>query len=77
MNAYVIDDYPEDISKYKKSGDVSNLLDLKGAFTKYKNPNLRKNEKNAWTMAVKEKYKNYPYLYAYSKQEIMKFLLLI
>lgn len=34
------------------------MKNLRGALSKYKNDNLKKEEDNAWAMAVQEKYGN-------------------
>lgn len=37
---------------------MSKPKSLRGSLSKYKNDSLRKKEKDAWAMAVKDKYKN-------------------
>ena len=38
--------------------DISRMKNLRGSLSKYKNDSLRKEEDNAWAMAVQEKHEN-------------------
>jgi hypothetical protein len=48
------------ISSYDdtKDKDIPRMKNLKGSLSKYKNDSLRKEEDDAWAMAVLEKYEN-------------------
>lgn len=48
------------ISSYDetKDKDIPRMKTLRGALSKYKNDDLRKEEDNAWAMAVQDKHEN-------------------
>ncbi len=42
----------------KKDKDIPRIKTLRGSLSKYKKDDLRKEEDNAWAMAVQDKHKN-------------------